>query len=131
MYLRIIWRIAAQSVNINFGRSNVEHINYGVLQDSILGPTLYLIYMNDLCFLYHPNCDSIIIADITTPLAYGKNCHEVHKCNNAVNNLLTRNLENTNFIRFVLPNTRSSLETSLLIATTILYYVHMESNSES
>ena len=47
------------------GKSSQEHsVNAGVLQGSILGPTLFLLYINDL--LDDVTCDTAIYADDIT-----------------------------------------------------------------
>ena len=47
------------------GKSSHEYsVNVGVLQDSIIGPTLFLQYIND--FPYDLTCNIAIYADDTT-----------------------------------------------------------------
>ena len=64
-----------QFVSVNDGNSNLRFITKGVPQGSILGPLLFLIYINDLA-----NCTSLftlLFADDTSFLISGKNLNEV------------------------------------------------------
>lgn len=94
--------------------SKKEPLCYGVPQGSILGPTLFQIYINDLCKMNLLNCDIFTYADDTALIAHGKNWNEakIH-AEDALQsvmiwlsqNLLTLNIEKTKCIRFSLPNT--------------------------
>ena len=64
-----------QFVSVNDGNSNLRYITKGVPQGSILGPLLFLIYINDLA-----NCTSLftlLFADDTSFLISGKKLNEV------------------------------------------------------
>lgn len=63
----------SQAVKIDNVVSEDEEIKYGVPQGSILGPTLFIIYINDLCKMKLKNCDIFTYADDTALLVYGKN----------------------------------------------------------
>ena len=73
-----------QVVNINYTISDVERVTCGVPQGSILGPLLFLCYINDMVSSISDNCKLMLYADdsaffflIETPILllinYGKN----------------------------------------------------------
>lgn len=72
-----------QCVRIGSITSEFIFLSYGVPQGSILGPTLFLIYINSLCKLCISNCSIYTYADDTGLLIHGsgwretfnKDCH--------------------------------------------------------
>ena len=70
-----------QFVNINNVCSNLERLTMGVPQGSILGPLLYIIYVND--FQYAVECTPRLYADDTCLLIEAKTVQELQ---NSVNN---------------------------------------------
>ena len=58
-----------QKVDINSNLSSEKLVNISVLQGSILGPTLFLCYINDL--------STFLFADNTSGLAEGKNLKDL------------------------------------------------------
>ena len=104
-----------QSVRIGDFKSDEEELVFGVPQGSILGPTLFLIYINSLCKLVIPNCNIYAYADDTALIVNGPNwkdtCRYAETALSTVvswfnSNLLTINLKKTSFITFAL-NTSS------------------------
>lgn len=61
-----------QSVYVNDTFSGVENILHGVPQGSVLGPLLFLIYVNDFSNFMLPN-QSVLFADDTSLVSTGKN----------------------------------------------------------
>jgi hypothetical protein len=61
-----------QCIRIGEHLSNTSTINFGVPQGSILGPTLFIMYINDLCLIPIRNADFICYADDTALIFHGR-----------------------------------------------------------
>lgn len=101
----------SQMVKINESTSEEAKISFGVPQGSILGPTLFLIYINDLCEMQLERGLVFTYADDTVLLFEGKSWSEVQSLANKGinkvvnwlrNNLLTINVSKTNYMTFAL-----------------------------
>lgn len=116
----------SQAVKIDTVVSEEEQIGHGVPQGSILGPTLFLIYVNDLCNMKLQTCDIFTYADDTALLVYGRDWLETRtRAENYLrevmlwlsSNLLTLNIEKTKYVRFYLPHSpKPPVETLSLTA---------------
>ena len=98
-----------QCVKIDSYLSDEHSLSFGVPQGSILGPTLFLIYVNSLCNLSIPHCSIYTYADDTALLVHGLSWREVQeRAEFAVGivmswlgaNVLTLNIEKTKYIPF-------------------------------
>ena len=65
-----------QCCSVNGHVSTMEHIMCGVLQGSIIGPLLFIIYMNDLP-VYMPNVEITMFADDTSFARDFKNVDDI------------------------------------------------------
>lgn len=110
-----------QVVNVNGNISSCEYLNIGVPQGSILGPLLFLIYINDLLDSI-PNCIIVSYADDTVILCSEDDWNETAIVMNLsleqvfqwlVNNQLTINVQKTVYITFA--NSISTLPDNIQI----------------
>ena len=99
--------------------SDSATVNFGVPQGSVLGPTLFIIYINGLCSTELPQAKIFTYADDTAIIFHGKKWEEV-QCNveNGLKlvanwlqqNLLTLNIEKTKAINFAVSKRSSPIE---------------------
>lgn len=98
-----------QRVRIDSVLSQDANVYYGVPQGSIVGPTLFLCYINELCQMKLRNCKIISYADDTTLTFYHDTWEGVFDCaqegfnivrNWLAANYLTLNTEKTKYIAF-------------------------------
>ena len=121
-----------QYVEYNNSKSDTKIITYGVPQGSILGPLLFIIYMNDFS-MSSDLLFSILFADDTSVFIEGTNFTNISQILNTelenVNiwlkaNKLTVNIKKTHYMMF--HQTRIKLNTSfkILINNNIIYHTN-------
>jgi len=102
--------MALKDSKLNKISSSWEQMKHGVPQGSILGPLLFLIYINDFPLSINKLASSILFADDTSIIISNMNPDEFKKNINSVmteitnwfqSNLLTLNLNKTIFLQFL------------------------------
>ncbi len=97
-----------QSTKINNNISTPRHIKYGVPQGSVLGPILFLIYINDLPLIFKKLKTKLFADDSTLYISGPVPANLIHEANNDLNifhnwclsNRLTVNLNKTFYMLF-------------------------------
>ena len=97
-----------QFVSLSRKNSSINHMRYGVAQGSILGPLLFIIYINDLPNILN-RTKFILYADDANIIINGANIADIVQQLNALCNILPNwvisnglalNLKNTNYMLF-------------------------------
>lgn len=106
-----------QKISINNELSQGSTMKMGVPQGSILGPFLFLVYINDLPFLIEKQTDIVLFADDTSLIfKIKRNDSYLGDANNTLTNLqnwftknnLLLNAKKTKCIKFSLPNVKQT-----------------------
>jgi hypothetical protein len=94
-------KVSLSKMNFNHNSSNWTKLNCGVPQGSILGPFLFLVYINDLPTIINRNNNIILFADDTSLIFTGINRKDfslqVNMFFKDINTWLDSNLLNLNF----------------------------------
>jgi hypothetical protein len=101
----------------SYTSSEWEKINHGMPQGSILGPMLFLFYINDLPKVVNDNTEPVIFSDDTSIIVSNSNLVEFK--NNLISafqqlnawfiiNLLSLNYNKTQFIQFTTTNNQTT-----------------------
>lgn len=115
-----------QVIKIGNSESHEQNVTFGVPQGSVMGPTLFLIYINDLCNLVLQNGQIITFADDTVLLFSSNTWKDVTKAANEGfalvtswldNHLLTLNQDKTKFITFTINSRTQPPPNSIIIQT--------------
>ena len=117
-----------QFVNYNNTSSDVKQITCGDPQGSILGPLLFLLYINDIASVSRV-LFSVLFADDTTLFCRSKNLHELSTViNNELGNIirwlnanrLSLDIDKTNFVIFIPKSKKEQCPTIHINGSSIL-----------
>jgi hypothetical protein len=96
--------------NLCNSNSDFGEIRHGVLQGSILGPLLFLLYINDLPKIVNDNADIVLYMDSTSIIITSLNSTDFANSANKIlqdinkwftTNLLSLNADKTQYMQFV------------------------------
>ncbi len=121
-----------QYTTVNGNNSDIHFINCGVPQGSVLGPLLFLIYVNDIQRAL-PNSNPKLFADDTNIFVVGKSLNEVElKANECLNQLqmwcsankLTINFDKTCYTVFTPKNNVKLNSLSIYVGNKVIQYTN-------
>ena len=84
-----------QTVQVNAAYSNIESITCGVPQGSVLGPLLFLCYVNEMSMRISPDCKLLLYADDSAILFSHK---EVNVSSDRLGKVLKASCKTTYFL---------------------------------
>lgn len=120
----------SQRIKIGNNISSERYVRYGVPQGSILGPSLFLIYINDITSSAMKNAELFCYADDTAMIFSDNSWMEVHKKAEQgmsrlgswlKKNLLTLNTDKTKYIAFHKTNASKPLPSTGLVVHCCAY----------